>query len=230
MALCVAFYPMHITHRFTPGLRFDTFWRYLTYTPSGEAYWAHLPLSTGARDAIDPNGAWWCSRRCAAVLLHRPWQAMRMPSGLPAQPSATEVTQVMEQLLPGWQVLHHTQSALNDKAGPGLIPPCAQALEQGGSAVLLLHCTGRKWLAQRTFWAWVVGIEMQERQETAYTAQRISRALLTVPFGWPMPWSSGYTARVWMHSPGECQVDGIYGQWRQSRCLAAIAVSPATAY
>lgn len=232
---------MHITHHFTPGLRFDTFWKYQTLTPSGSTHWAHLPLSTGTRDDLDPHGAWWCSRRCAAVLLRRPWQAMRMPYGLPAQPGAAEVVQALGELLPGWQVAQPAYAA------QAPVKPCAQALDQGGSALLLLQSAPRGGQVQRTYWAWVVGVELQEKRPRADPACRAmalpacrkpagpplaagmrpySRALLAVPFGWPMPMSAGYTARVCMQGPGRCHVDGILGQRSESRCLAAIAVSP----
>lgn len=39
-----------------------------TRTPSGRTQWTNLPLGPDPGDDIDPNGAWWCSRRCAAVL------------------------------------------------------------------------------------------------------------------------------------------------------------------
>lgn len=235
---------MHITHHFTPGLRFDTFWKYQTLTPSGNTHWTHLPLSTGTRDDLDPHGAWWCSRRCAAVLLRRSWQATRMPYGLPVQPGAADVEQVLGALLPGWQVAQPAHAA------QAPVTPCTRALHQGGCAMLLLQSTpqaGQVTQTQRTYWAWVVGVELQQsRQRTAPATPAAgraasgeatgpplaaglrphSRALLAVPFGWAKPWSAGYTARIRMHGPGQCHVDGIYGQRHECRCLSAITLAP----
>lgn len=230
---------MHITHHFTPGLRFDTLWEYQTSKPSGGTRWAPLPMSLGKRDGVDAQGAWWCCRRCAAVLLRRPWRAMGMPSGLPMQPGADEVAQVLGQLLPGWQVArpaHATQAP---------VLPCARALDQGGSALLLLQSGAAEGRAQHLCWAWVVGVEWQARRGPAVGGTDCGaacrpasgapaeaglrmhpQALLTVPFGWPMPGSIGYAARVRMQGPGQCQVDGIHGQRSESRCLAAITLAP----
>lgn len=49
---------MHITHHFTPGLRFDALWQYQTLKPSGDTRWAPLPLSIGMRDGVEAQGAW----------------------------------------------------------------------------------------------------------------------------------------------------------------------------
>ncbi len=176
---------------------------------------------------------------------------MRMPASLPAQPGAADVARVMQGLLPGWQVALYRQQAqavqavhsLQGGQGPQqALPACAQALGQGGSALLLLQSAPRGGQVQRTYWAWVVGVELQEKRPRANPACRAmalpacrkpgtgmrpySRALLAVPFGWPMPMSAGYTARVCMQGPGRCHVDGILGQRSESRCLAAITVSP----
>lgn len=216
---------MPITHLFTPGLRFATRWTYQTRMPSGRMHWARLPLEPDDADGIDPQGAWWCSRRCAAVLLCRPWQAVRMPGGLPPQPEAHKVAQVLAALLPGWQVV------LPAHAAQAPVQPCAQALCLGGSALLLLEpeaCAGQP-QPQHRFWAWVVGVELQEKRQRADPASRAgssyASALLTVPFGWPMPGVSGYSARVRMYGSGLCHVEGLHGQWHTCRCLAVLALS-----
>ncbi len=85
---------------------------------------------------------------------------------------------------------------------------------------------------QSTFWAWVIGVEMHQRMLPApvkpWPSCRAPRpvALLAIPFGWSMPWACGYAARVQVNRDGHCDVDGIDGQWRECRCLAAITLSP----
>jgi hypothetical protein len=244
---------MHITHRFLPGLRFDTLWRYLARTPSGGRRWALLPLGAEYGVEVDPYGAWWCVRRCAAVLSQRRWQDMRLPPALSPHPLADEVGQFLRSQLPGWRVASHEGRPLDP------VPVCAQALSQGGSALLQLQCLGHSPRPQRRFWVWVVGVEWQESLMPAWSmaasgatrqgflaafAPRMPpvpprpRCLLTVPFGLGMPWSSGYTARVQMDrrdkgnerdGQNRCQVDAADGQWRECLCLTAVVVAPGPA-
>ena len=109
---------------------------------------------------------------------------------------------------------------------------CARALLAGGGAVLQLQSEALKRRPQSTFWAWVIGVEMHQRMLPApvkpcpASSAPSPAALLTIPFGWSMPWACGYAARVQMNRDGHCDVDGIDGQWRECRCLAAIALSP----
>ena len=56
---------------FMPGLRFDTQWRYEVGTQTRKTRWATLPTVPDAQCLPDPLGAWWCARRCAAVLRQR---------------------------------------------------------------------------------------------------------------------------------------------------------------
>lgn len=229
---------MHATHRFTPGLRFDRFWQYQTLTTTGAAHWSQLPLAPGPHDALDPNGAWWCSRRCAAVLLRRRWQAMHMPPSLPAQPGAADVARVLQGLLPGWQVALYRQQAQAVQAVPPLqggqggqgpqqaLPACAQALDQGGCGLLLLQSLQGGRYAQRTFWAWVMGIELQESARRAYRGQPGSRALLAMPFGGTAPWACSALVRLRPFGGEMYLLDSQQGPCGESRCLAAIALSP----
>ena len=103
----------------------------------------------------------------------------------------------------------------------------------GGGAVLQLQSEALNRRPQSTFWAWVIGVEMHQRMLPApvkpWPSCRAPRpvALLAIPFGWSMPWACGYAARVQVNRDGHCDVDGIDGQWRECRCLAAITLSPA---
>jgi hypothetical protein len=218
---------MHITHSFLPGLRFDTLWRYQTLTPSGSLRWAVLPLGHLEHHDVDPHGAWWCARRCAAVLGQHPWQSIRLPQAMPPHPCASEVGRVLGYQLPGWQVQHNEYMAQDP------VPSCAQALNQGGSALLQmqLQSQGPGALARRIFWTWIVGVEWQQTFRRAWMASDLHapaqpRCLLAVPFGLSMPWSSGYTARVQVNEEGHCQLDAIDGQWRESLCLATVTLAP----
>lgn len=70
----------HVTHRFTPGLRFDGLWTYAARMPSGRRYWARLPATrAGGVAAADPQRAWWCVRQCVAVLNRMPWHSVHLP-------------------------------------------------------------------------------------------------------------------------------------------------------
>lgn len=124
---------MHITHHFTPGLRFDALWKYAIRTPAGRARWARLPLGQAECVVSDPHGAWWCARRCAAVLRREAWQSVNLPPGLPLQPESGKVALALNALVPRCQVV------LNDSAAQAPLRPCTDALLAGGSALLQLQ-------------------------------------------------------------------------------------------
>lgn len=151
---------------------------------------------------------------------------MQLPPGLPAQPDARQMAQVLQQWLPGWS------------AAPASVQVCAHALENGGSALLPLHVWSRS--APSVLWAWVVGVEMQvsqrlqkiePAQEDLAARQLAARALLIVPFGQDMPWATGHTARVRLHAPG-AQLRGPHevvaqdGCWFEYSGLEAVVIGP----
>ncbi|CAC9688171.1 Uncharacterised protein [Delftia tsuruhatensis] len=146
---------MHATHRFTPGLRFDRFWQYQTLTTTGAAHWSQLPLAPGPHDALDPNGAWWCSRRCAAVLLRRRWQAMHMPPqparaarrGRRGARAARAAAGLAGGAVPPAGTGRASGAPLQGgQGGQGpqqALPACAQALDQGLRPVAVAVLAGR---------------------------------------------------------------------------------------
>lgn len=218
---------MHITHHLTPGLRFAARWKYAARAPSDRACWSRLPLGQPDAGRVDPHGAWWCVRRCAAVLRREVWQSVDLPPGMPLRPGPEDVAMALHALMPRWQV------QLSAGAGHSPLQSCTRALLAGGGAVLQLQSEALNRRPQSTFWAWVIGVEMHQRMLPApvkpWPSCRAPRpvALLAIPFGWSMPWACGYAARVQVNRDGHCDVDGIDGQWRECRCLAAITLSPA---
>lgn len=215
---------MHITHRFIPGLRFEDTLTYQTCTQTGQTNWDNLPLDPETPEDYASQGVWWCARRCAAVLLRKPWHAVQLRPHLPPRPPPVLdvdcVARVLQSLLPRWPVVSLASAVQNPVAA------CAPALLDGGSALLLMHPQEPDARMSLLYWAWVVGVETQRRR-VAGTEE--VQALLTMPFGWPIPWSCGYAARVQMNKEGLCDVGSIGGQWHTSRCLAAIALSPLAA-
>lgn len=233
--------PASVTHHFIPGLRFEDTLTYQTCTQAGQTDWEQLPLDPATPEEYAGHGIWWCARRCAAVLLRQPWQAVpllpHLPAGLPQVPELDDVTRVLERLLPRWPVVCHAAGIVRNP-----VAACAPALLDGGSALLLLQSKEIDNRPPHLFWAWVVGLEMRCRRaggsftgakawassrdvERADGPQQV-QALLTVPFGWPMPWSCGYAARVQASRDGMCDVGGISGRWHMGHCLAAVALSP----
>lgn len=214
-------------HRFLPGLRFHSFWYYQTRGTTGRLRWARLPMVSDACAMADPDGAWWCAQRCAAVLARRPWRSLPLPSGLPAQPGAEEVAREMQQWLPDLSVATAT------------VERCTHALERGGSALLQLHAWNRATPAPR--WAWVVGVEWEAslpHQGLAPSTPPLSarpmepRALLIVPFGQDMPWATGHTARVRLYGQGPDahslhEVVAHSGYWFHDTGLPAVILEPA---
>lgn len=232
--------PACVIHRFIPGLRFEGSLAYQTCTQAGQTGWDCLPLEPEDPEDYAGQGVWWCARRCAAVLLRQPWRSMRLPPHLPArQPwglDVDEVARVLQCLMPCWPVVCHAGAVDNP------VTACAPALLDGGSALLLMQSQESGGRSPHRFWAWVMGLETRRdraggrggcappwacwRDAGQADGPEQIQALLTLPFGWSMPWSCGYGARVQMNSQGLCDVGGICGQRHLARCLAAIALAP----
>lgn len=213
--------PLSVTHRFIPGLRFEDTLAYQTCTPAGQTGWDNLPLEPQTPEDYAGQGVWWCVRRCAAVLLRKPWQSVQLRPHLPPRPPPVLdpgcVAEVMQSLLPYWPVACLAGTVHNP------VTACAPALLEGGSALLLMQPREPSLPVPLLFWTWVVGLETQRRR---VAGPQEAQALLTMPFGGPVPWSCGYTARVQMNKEGLCDVGSVSGQWHMGRCLAAITLSP----
>jgi hypothetical protein len=197
-----------LVHRFMPGLRFDGLWRYAVRESESTLRWDELPLeSEVSRASGDPDGAWWCVRRCVAVLGQRAWRLVLPPQALQRCPSIAQVERVLHTLLPGWDLGTEQGGALAS------MNAIVRALEQGGSALVRLVLQGPR--RQGVCWAWVVGVEMRARAPV----QAQERALLVVGAPWHAPWGCGYGARL---MPGE------HGAWvvrsTEGQCLACEAV------
>ncbi|WP_234637945.1 hypothetical protein [Delftia tsuruhatensis] len=147
------------------------------------------------------------------------------------------MARVLQGLLPGWQVALYRQQAQAvqavplcraDKAGRARSRPCPPARRRWtrGCGLLLLQSLQGGRYAQRTFWAWVMGIELQESARRAYRGQPGSRALLAMPFGGTAPWACSALVRLRRFGGEMYLLDSQQGPCGESRCLAAIALSP----
>lgn len=140
-----------------------------------------------------PYGVWWCVRRCTVVLEQRSWLFLQLPTHLPAVAGVQEMAQILDVLMPDCNVQAHAQCAETHLL-------CAHAVEQAGSALLMLEspeCDGPK---PGIFWAWVVGYEPQlplpctedcvapdTWQPLDIQAMAPPQALLVLPFDWTIP-------------------------------------------
>lgn len=227
--------PASVVHRFVPGMRFEDVLVYQTCAHTGPAGWEPLPLDPETCEDFADDGAWWCVRRCAAVLHRRPWKDLQLQPHLPVHlsaqrplaPDVSDVARTLWSLMPGWDVV-----CCDAQTGLDPVTACAPALLAGGSALLLLQSQEVDDRSLRRFWAWVVGLELPGgaawapgRSASAGGPQAQVRALLTIPFGWPMPSSCGYAARVQRNKEGLCDVGGISGRWHMSRCQAVITLA-----
>lgn len=216
----------HVTHRFTPGLRFDGLWTYAARMPSGRTYWARLPPTrAGGMTAADPHRAWWCVRQCVAVLNRKPWQSVRLPPGLPVQPECGDVALALGAMLASWKV-----KVLDGSTTRAPLLRSTDALLASGCSLLQLQAEDSINGAQPVFWVWVIGVEMHERFQRA---KRISafdmpgrpRALLIWPFGSSSPLAWSHALRVRTDDEGLYEVDGIDARWNRYRCIGAITVA-----
>lgn len=215
----------HLTHRFAPGLRFDGLWTYAARMPSGRGYWARLPATrAGGVAAADPQRAWWCVRQCVAVLNRRPWQSAHLPSGLPVRPECGDVALVLGAMLADWTV-----RVLDEPWARAPLLRSTDALLGGGCSLLQLQAEDSDDGVQRVFWAWVIGVEMQERLPRAMRISAFEmlgrpRALLIWPFGSPLAWS--HALRVTVDDDGRCDAQGIDAHASRYRCMATITLEP----
>ena len=217
--------------RLMGGLRFDGHWQYRRCTQAGKTSWTQLPMAFDLVGPADPYGAWWCVRRCAVVLEQHHWLFLQLPAQLPPLPGVQELAQILDVLLPDWDVQAHFQCAQT----PLL---CAQAVEQEGSALLMLEspeCDGPK---PGIFWAWVVGYEpelplsctddcvaSEALPSAGVQAMAAPKALLALPFGSTLPWSGGYATRIQVHADGSCHLHGADGPWLPCQWLGTVTLA-----
>lgn len=189
---------------FMAGLRFEGLWRYaVRRTPGGRHVWQRLLCEMrevpSPPTAADPEGAWWCARRCAAVLGQLPWETMckvPTPSAAPAQ-----LAQALGPVLPACRL--QILSTCQVRALEGV-------LASGGGLLVRLHRQGAR------HWVWVVGIERRGR----------SGSLLVVAPRWLAPWGCGYGARLWVQGTGRWTLRGTDGQRLEGLGLEALGVLP----
>lgn len=217
----------HLTHRFTPGLRFDGLWTYTARMHSGRTYWAQLPaIRAGGMAATDPQRAWWCVRQCVAVLNRRPWRSVRLPPGLPAQPECGDVALALSAMLVNWNV-----KVLDEPWPRAPLLRSTDALLAGGCSLLQLEAEDSSDGVHAVYWAWVIGVEMHERLRRAMRISAFEmpgrpRALLIWPFGSQSPLAWNHALRVTVDDEGLCDVDGIDARGSQYRCMATITLEP----
>jgi hypothetical protein len=218
--------------RLISGLLFDDHWQYRRRAEAGKTSWTQLPMASDLAGPADPYGTWWCVRRCAVVLEQHHWLFLRLPVHLPPLPGVEELAQILDVLLPDWDVQAPAECART----PLL---CAQAVEQGGSALLMLEspeCEGPK---PGIFWAWVVGYEPElplsctdddcVASDTLPSpdAQAMAppKALLALPFGSTLPWSSGYATRIQVQADGTCLLHDAGGPWHPCQWLGTVTLA-----
>ena len=212
---------------FMPGLRFDTQWRYEVGTQTRKTRWATLPTVPDAQCLPDPLGAWWCARRCAAVLRQRAWLQVQLPLQLTPQPGPQELAQVLALLLPGWKAQLENF--------PALAPlRCAQAMQRGGSAMLLLEMPGHRFRHPALFWTWVIGMERSPlrlrsaknltRLEPHPPAQPLPETLLAMPARRSRPGANRHVTRIQMDATGRCISDDAAWPLDGCRWLACITL------
>lgn len=220
-----------LDHRFICGLRFDGHWQYKRRSEAGPSSWTELPMASDPVGPADPYGVWWCVRRCAVVLEQRSWLFLQLPVHLPPLPGAQELGQILDVLLPDWDVQADAQCVHTPLC-------CAHAVEQGGSALLMLEspvCGGPK---PGIFWAWVVGYEsglplpcnddsVASAAVPSPDAQAMAppAALLALPFGSTLPWSSGYATRIHVQADGSCHLQSADGPWQPCHWLGTVTLA-----
>ncbi|MFG0595941.1 hypothetical protein ACF8OH_15050 [Delftia sp. WSY_9] len=226
---------IRLDHRLICGLRFDEHWQYRRRTESGHTSWTQLPMASDPVAPADPYGVWWCVRRCTVVLEQRSWLFLQLPTHLPAVAGVQEMAQILDVLMPDCNVQAHAQCAETHLL-------CAHAVEQAGSALLMLEspeCDGPK---PSIFWAWVVGYEPQlplpctedcvapdTWQPLDIQAMAPPQALLVLPFDWTIPWSSGYPTRIQVQADGSCHLQNAEGPWHPCRWLGTVTLGARTA-
>lgn len=220
---------LHLEQRYLQGLRFAGTWEYPVALPSGRRRWQTLPLleASPARTADpDPQGAWWCIRRCAAVMGQQSWRLLRTAKQCSPQPEAAQVVQALQELLPNCLV--HAPSF------PSELPMAhiARLLHHGGCALLQLGFMPRIGNTATVYWAWVVGVEtcrvVAPSEDQIITTETL-QALLVVGQRWSAPWGSGFGAKLQRGNIERCMLCSVDGQRLQGSCTAVVAVAPVTA-
>ncbi|GAB2458596.1 hypothetical protein GCM10027082_06490 [Comamonas humi] len=206
----------HLAHRYMEGLRFNGVWEYPVQTSAGQWRWKALPLldaSSSSAAHLDPQGAWWCVRQCAAVMAQaRP--AAKLPKGRASCPETGQVAHALQTLLPGCEV--QAEEPVTSQS----IDDLATVLEGRGCALLRLEGDARSDGSSSVRWVWLVGTEMQHGTEG-----RLS-ALLVVGPRWPAPWGSGFGAKLRPWEDGRWKLCSMDGEVMQGRITAVIVVKP----
>jgi len=199
-------------HYFMAGLRFEGLWRHaVRRTPGGRLAWLRLPCEeheAAVQPTADPEGAWWCARRCVAVLGQLPWNALSSwDAARDPSPAPVPLALALEQALPA-------------SRAQILPPPKCQAwalegvLESGGGLLVRLHRQGAM------HWVWVVGAERRG----------CSQSLLVVAPPWLAPWGCGYGARLRIQRQGRWALRGTDGQRLEGLGLEGLSVLPRGPY
>lgn len=217
----------HLAHRYVHGLRLDGIWEYRVRTAAGTWRWKALPLLEAKASLDDPDGAWWCVRRCAALMAQQGLHAIRLPTRRAPAPETTEVVQVLQAMLPRCKV-HQLDI---DVENP--IVDLAQVLEGRGCALLRLDRGAGANGASTACWLWMVGIET--RYQVLLSGQRLPsteglrHALLVVGPRWPAPWGSGFGAKVLPLEDGSWRFSSVDGEVLRGRLKALSVVRPVAA-
>ncbi|MGE8453799.1 MAG: hypothetical protein ACN6OP_24960, partial [Pseudomonadales bacterium] len=166
---------------------------------------------------LDPQGAWWCVRQCAAVMAQARPTAKLLKGRAPC-PETGQVVHALQASLPGCEV--KAEESITCRA----IDDLATMLERRGCALLQLEGKVHAADSSGVFWIWMVGTETQyganSRRETA---------LLVVGQHWPAPWSTGFGAKVFPHDDGRWKLCSVDGEVIQGRLTALITVKPMVA-
>ena len=218
---------LQLVHHYMQGLRFEGSWTYHVTTPFGRKHWHELPpLDVSEHFDSDPQGAWWCMRRCMAVLERRAW---RSSPALPSEPllEVAEMVVQLQALLPNHRV--HTSHA----SGKPLLHQVAEAMQNGGCALVRFVSTSQAIGTSQTHWLWAVGAETQrlsvqcQSHSTTVCAKGRVGTILVVGQAWPAPWGSGFGARLGRRYKSTYALSSVDGQRLRGSCVAVMILPAA---
>lgn len=204
---------MGLTHHYMRGIRFKGQWEYQVRSPSGRLRWRLMPLD-GEKER-HTNSFAWCLSRCAAVMTQQPLHESCDDAKL------TELagdSKEWKQRVPNCLIWRFKGTGANARKR------LAEALMNGGSALLKLERTKSAKVENDICWVWVVGVEMQKMLEADTSSKAM--AVLVVSQEWPPSWASGYGARVSWGLNGLCVARSVEGHLLNCRCAEMVLMEP----
>ncbi|MDH5857815.1 hypothetical protein [Lampropedia aestuarii] len=161
------------------------------------------------------NSFAWCLSRCAAVMTQQPLHESCDDAKLAELAGDAKE---WKQRVPNCVIWRFKGTGANSRKR------LAEALMNGGSALIKLERTKSAKVESDIFWVWVVGIEMQKVPETK-TSSKAMAALVVSP-EWLPSWASGYGARVSWGLNGLCIVRSVEGHLLNCRYAEMVLMEP----